>query len=572
MTRYLCIVEKDVLIMRHKTLIQCMNSVITTLKVRGSDGEEALYLTTDRIKLAETDIRNLMKRLGLTADQVILFSAIMEKSSSYRLEQSELAEFMGLSYLEFLQYSDDLKVLADKWLIRVKADRNNIRVPDEVVKAITDDRNYYKPGTEWYTAVGVLKRFKQLFKLREANELEFEPMLRELDSLVQDNPKTSVASAIRKYGVLDGVKHLSNSERVVFYALCYRYFSEDDDMVGWHDLEDIFGEDHDDDLDVLKARYSREELELQEKGLIEYSSENGVKSKDFFKIKDSVKEEIFKEAGGLRKTQRAVAGTIDCKTIKEKKLFYGEEEGRKVGTLRGLLSEERYAQVKKALSDKGMRTGFTCLFYGSPGTGKTETVYQLARETGRMIVSVDVTKIKDCFVGESEKNIKNLFDSYRDLVNSSDVAPILLFNEADAVFGVRKEGATSAVDKMENSIQNIILQEMESLDGILIATTNITDNLDKAFERRFLYKIKFGRPSKEARAKIWASMIPELSEDEALSLSENYDLSGGQIENICRKRTVQSILTGVEPTFEEIKAFCDDENISSAKVTRKIGF
>lgn len=549
-----------------------MNSVITTLKVRGSDGEEALYLTTDRIKLAETDIRNLMKRLGLTADQVILFSAIMEKSSSYRLEQSELAEFMGLSYLEFLQYSDDLKVLADKWLIRVKADRNNIRVPDEVVKAITDDRNYYKPGTEWYTAVGVLKRFKQLFKLREANELEFEPMLRELDSLVQDNPKTSVASAIRKYGVLDGVKHLSNSERVVFYALCYRYFSEDDDMVGWHDLEDIFGEDHDDDLDVLKARYSREELELQEKGLIEYSSENGVKSKDFFKIKDSVKEEIFKEAGGLRKTQRAVAGTIDCKTIKEKKLFYGEEEGRKVGTLRSLLSEERYAQVKKALSDKGMRTGFTCLFYGSPGTGKTETVYQLARETGRMIVSVDVTKIKDCFVGESEKNIKNLFDSYRDLVNSSDVAPILLFNEADAVFGVRKEGATSAVDKMENSIQNIILQEMESLDGILIATTNLTDNLDKAFERRFLYKIKFGRPSKEARAKIWASMIPELSEDEALSLSENYDLSGGQIENICRKRTVQSILTGVEPTFEEIKAFCDDENISSAKVTRKIGF
>lgn len=549
-----------------------MNSVITTLKVRGSDGEEALYLTTDRIKLAETDIRNLMKRLGLTADQVILFSAIMEKSSSYRLEQSELAEFMGLSYLEFLQYSDDLKVFADKWLIRVKADCNNIRVPDEVVKAITDDRNYYKPGTEWYTAVGVLKRFKQLFKLREANELEFEPMLRELDSLVQDNPKTSVASAIRKYGVLDGEKHLSNSERVVFYALCYRYFSEDDDMVGWHDLEDIFGEDHDDDLDVLKARYSREELELQEKGLIEYSSENGVKSKDFFKIKDSVKEEIFKEAGGLRKTQRAVAGTIDCKTIKEKKLFYGEEEGRKVGTLRGLLSEERYAQVKKALSDKGMRTGFTCLFYGSPGTGKTETVYQLARETGRMIVSVDVTKIKDCFVGESEKNIKNLFDSYRDLVNSSDVAPILLFNEADAVFGVRKEGATSAVDKMENSIQNIILQEMESLDGILIATTNLTDNLDKAFERRFLYKIKFGRPSKEARAKIWASMIPELSEAEALSLSENYDLSGGQIENICRKRTVQSILTGEEPSFEEIKSYCDDERISSERPVRRIGF
>ena len=65
-------------------------------------------------------------------------------------------------------------------------------------------------------------------------------------------------------------------------------------------------------------------------------------------------------------------------------------------------------------------------------------------------------------------------------------APILLFNEADAIFGIRQEGATRAVDKMENSIQNIILQEMEKLDGILIATTNLTTNLDKAFERRFL--------------------------------------------------------------------------------------
>ncbi len=553
-------------------MIQSMNSVITTLKVKGSDGDETLSLTEDRIRLAMTDIRYLMKRLELTAAQALLFSAIMEKSSSYRLEQSELAEFMGLSYLEFLQYSEDLKVLADRWLIRLKTDRNGIRVPDEVVKAITQDSIYRKPGTEWYTAVGVLRRFKQLMKLRESNELEYEPMLRELDALVQDNPETSVASAIRKYGVLDGEKYISSSERVVFYALCYRYFSEDDDMVGWHDLEDIFGEDHECDLDVLKARYSREELELQGKGLIEYSSENGIKSKDYFKIKDSVKEEIFKDAGGLRKSKKTVAGTIDSKTIKEKKLFYGEEVGRKVGTLRGILSEERYAQVRKALADKGMRTGFTCLFYGSPGTGKTETVYQLARETGRMIVSVDVTKIKDCFVGESEKNIKNLFDSYRELVNSSDVAPILLFNEADAVFGVRKEGATSAVDKMENSIQNIILQEMENLDGILIATTNLTDNLDKAFERRFLYKIKFGRPSKESRAKIWASMIPELSADEAFSLSESYDLSGGQIENICRKRTVQSILTGEEPSFEEIRSYCDDERISSEKPVRKIGF
>ena len=93
---------------------------------------------------------------------------------------------------------------------------------------------------------------------------------------------------------------------------------------------------------------------------------------------------------------------------------------------------------------------------------------------------VDVDKIKSCWVGESEKNIKALFDRYRNICKDSKLAPILLFNEADAVLGIRMEGASRAVDKMENSIQNIILQEMENLDGIMIATTNLTDSKDTA--------------------------------------------------------------------------------------------
>lgn len=90
------------------------------------------------------------------------------------------------------------------------------------------------------------------------------------------------------------------------------------------------------------------------------------------------------------------------------------------------------------------------------------------------------------WVGESEKNIKGIFDDYKQKVKQSVKAPILLFNEADAIIGKRQVGAERAVEKMENSIQNIILQEIEQLDGILIATTNLAENMDKAFERRFL--------------------------------------------------------------------------------------
>ena len=187
-------------------------------------------------------------------------------------------------------------------------------------------------------------------------------------------------------------------------------------------------------------------------------------------------------------TIKSHKGLIKAESLAEKVLTYNATEHDQITELSSILSEKRFNDVQTRLRDAGMRPGFCCIFYGAPGTGKTETVYQLARQTGRDIMRVDVDKIKSCWVGESEKNIKSLFDRYRRICKDSQLAPILLFNEADAVLGVRMEGASHSVDKMENSIQNIILQEMETLDGIMIATTNLTSNLDKAFERRFLYK------------------------------------------------------------------------------------
>ena len=191
-----------------------------------------------------------------------------------------------------------------------------------------------------------------------------------------------------------------------------------------------------------------------------------------------------------------------------------------------------------------MRKGFACLFHGAPGTGKTETVYQIARATGRDIMMVDIAESKSMWYGESEKRIKKIFDNYRGHLKISEIAPILLFNEADAIIGKRKEVGTGTIDQTENTIQNILLQEMESLEGIMIATTNLAQNLDKAFERRFLYKIEFEKPAIEAKAKIWNTMLPSLSEEERVELATNYDFSGGQIENIVRKYTVDSIQIG----------------------------
>jgi SpoVK/Ycf46/Vps4 family AAA+-type ATPase len=261
-------------------------------------------------------------------------------------------------------------------------------------------------------------------------------------------------------------------------------------------------------------------------------------------------------------------------SIQSKKLFYNKSETESIQKLISLLEEENYSKVQERLSGSGMRKGFACLFSGAPGTGKTETAYQIASATGRNIMMVDISDTKSCWFGESEKKIKEIFNNYRYAVDNSEIAPILLLNEADAVIGRRKEfdGGSRAVDQTENAIQNIILQEMETLSGILIATTNLTQNMDKAFERRFLYKIEFTKPCLAARQSIWQSMIPSISTAEAETLASCFDLSGGQIENIARKTEVDAIINGGGLAVDVQQQYCKDEIQSGYTTTKKIGF
>jgi len=263
---------------------------------------------------------------------------------------------------------------------------------------------------------------------------------------------------------------------------------------------------------------------------------------------------------------------IRSENITVKKLFYNEKIRDRIGELTELLGPENFKDIQKRLKESGMRTGFACIFSGPPGTGKTETAYQIARETGRDIMFVNISETKSMWFGESEKRIKQVFDRYRGIVKNSGTAPILLFNEADAVLGKRRELSTSrsGPDQTENAIQNIILQEMENLNGILIATTNMTSNFDKAFERRFLYKINFDKPDLESKKLMWQSFIPELGDTDAECLASKFDFSGGQIENIARKNAVSFVLKGIKTDLSALETFCGEELYE--KAAGRIGF
>jgi DNA polymerase III delta prime subunit len=259
-------------------------------------------------------------------------------------------------------------------------------------------------------------------------------------------------------------------------------------------------------------------------------------------------------------------------SLVRKQLFFSGKTHEQVERLTHLLQEEQYLPICEALKRRGMPTGFCCLFYGTPGTGKTELVQQLAIATQRDLFQVDLSTLRDKFVGESEKQIKEVFDTYRSLVKTQEHAPILFFNEADAIFGNRMENTQRSVDKMENAIQNIILQEMESLNGIMICTTNLTTCLDKAFDRRFLFKLEFEKPTNEARKQIWQSMLEGLNDEQATYLANHFDFSGGQIQNISRKQVINAIFSGTDDIdYEQVKLDCQNETISRNN-GRKIGF
>jgi SpoVK/Ycf46/Vps4 family AAA+-type ATPase len=172
--------------------------------------------------------------------------------------------------------------------------------------------------------------------------------------------------------------------------------------------------------------------------------------------------------------------------------------------------------------------GLCCLFVGDPGTGKTLCAEILAEHLGQTLYQISIPRVMSKYIGETEKNIERIFQTAR--ANNS----ILLFDEADALFTSRVKVDTS-VDRFSNMEINLLLQEIERFDGISILTTNLEKNMDKAFERRIQFKIRFPFPDKSHRTLIWKSLVPrECPVDDDIDwdlVGESFELSGGNIKN-----------------------------------------
>ncbi len=208
--------------------------------------------------------------------------------------------------------------------------------------------------------------------------------------------------------------------------------------------------------------------------------------------------------------------------------------------------------VEWGIKDKKSGIDARIIFYGSAGTGKTMTAYSLAKSLKRQVLAFDCSKILSMYVGESEKNVRKIFDTFYDLCDKTKTEPILLLNEADQFLGSRSSGNITGSDQMHNQMQNIFLEQIENFRGMLIATTNLLENIDKAFSRRFNYKIEFKKPDEAQRIKLWELMLPKEAPYEkgfTVKKLSKYPLSGGQI-NLIVKNTAYKVAVREEPLFK----------------------
>ncbi|ECO3502535.1 ATP-binding protein [Campylobacter jejuni] len=215
------------------------------------------------------------------------------------------------------------------------------------------------------------------------------------------------------------------------------------------------------------------------------------------------------------------------------------------------------------------------IFYGPAGTGKTMSALAMAKSMKKPVLSFDCSKILSKWVGESEQNVRKIFDTYKNIVQTCKQSPILLLNEADQFLSTRVDGSSGS-DKMHNQMQNIFLEQIERFSGVIIATTNFLESLDSAFSRRFDYKIEFKKPDFKDRLKIWEKFLPKkalFEKDFNINILSNYELSGAQILMVV-KNTALKVAVSQDGVFK-IQDFIESiqkELNSSFDKSKIVGF
>ena len=495
-------------------------------------------------KLADLGIgkRKLNKKEILMFCAVFKFSIDEERSEKF--QACKIKDFYKLKERSWWKWLNILTSLNSKGLIVFPAIRGETHMydPDVFIDQIIYNRIMYgndekKDLTDLDNVFKEIKYIVEMTDLWKTSFIRFEEelicLIKKLD---RNNPIKKIASCVSR-------------EETIFNLLIFHYYYGNISKYG---VEDIKTKLYRPKYSDLFLKLEKKQLILQKKGIIGIVYEKGLFTEyELYIMID--KNRVRKLINGDR--SNIISSDILHRSRLEhikSEMIYPENIGNEIKRIKKALDLKNFNNVRKKLTDNGYSGALTFLIYGPSGTGKSRTVYEIAKETGRIVLEADLAKLKGGgLVGDQERETKRLFSEYRRLSKKCSKIPILLINEADSLLSNRVE-VTHSASVGHNSQINIVLDELDKFNGILFATTNLKDNFDMAMDRRFLSKIEFPAPEKNVRAVIWKQKLPALSLIQCDRLSE-YEISGGVIENIARKYTLASIFEMEDLNYNKVK-------------------
>ena len=374
-------------------------------------------------------------------------------------------------------------------------------------------------------------------------------------------------------------------EQIVFFALLKEEY-EQSESGSLRDLGALLALISKDDMERMKNRSMLEDgSRLIESGVVEYDevlTPFGALSRTFFISEDTLGEIMHPKSAKTAKKiklENIVKNSEIFELITPSSDLSDVVLNEQTRALLENILRQLDKNVQARLASWGMKPrkniDAKVIFYGPPGTGKTMSAYCLAKSLKKQVLSFDCSKILSKYVGESEQNVRKIFDSYREICAKTKSEPVLLLNEADQFLSSRLENGSSGSEQMHNQMQNIFLEQIEKFQGVLIATTNFMQSFDKAFSRRFEYKIEFKKPQLKERIQIWQKVLPKNAEFEEsfdINAIAKYELSGASIVLVMKNVALKTAISddGVFRT----SAFIDEikrELKSSFEEDKKVG-
>ena len=547
-------------------------NVLTAITKIGSKLKSSKLLKSN-LKGINIYIKVVCEHFSMSEIECYLFvSTFIVQMQEGAMELRDFTRFLNINSIDAIQYKPHFERLIEKKFLISRSitgvrfstffsGQKGFKVDETIVEAIMENKQISIIAKKPMDVYEFNQQVSELINERENNDIYTADLFEMIKDLEQENSHLEFINELNNL-------RLDIEDRSLIYEM------GDDFVTGGFTALNI----------TLKNIYSnvRERLARSREILDEENplfmvklisiTDGSFHNDTKIELTEKSQQILFGEDLKLFQKKQSIQNVIKSKNIQSKELFFEESTKQQLDFISHSLNQENFLQLQIRLKSNNLVNGVAAVFFGGPGTGKSESAYQLARETGRDIITVDLSNTKSMWFGQSEKKIKEIFTDYYQACQRCEVKPILLFNEADGVLSKRTENKNSSTHQTENTIQNILLEEFEKNQGIIIATTNLEKNLDAAFERRFLFKVKFEKPTIEVRKQIWRNKMPWINDEVLEHIVDRFNFSGGEIDNIFRKVIMHEVTTGTNHDSTLLLKFCESEKFENQHNGKKLGY